>query len=588
MFDIKLTYLKMSIAKIAKFLLATETKLYTKRSLAWLGLGLCFSVFYGLLALKIAFSSDYVVQDDARQHIFWMSRFLDPELFKNDLIADYYESVSPWGVKTLYQGVAMLGIEPQLLHKLLPGILALIITVFSFAVSLEILPIPFGAFITTLLFSQNVWAEQGTISGTAKDFVYPLFFIFLYFWLKRSLWGVCFALFCGSIFYPPMILIFAGALFWQLWQFKGFIPRLVRDRQVHLFSGISLAVAFILLLPYVLASSEYGPTVTLEQAKNIPQFAAGGRTSFFTDNFWEYWIGGTRSGIKLHEALVPILAIAGLFLPLLYKFPRRFSLLEKISPKISYLQDLLIPSFGWFFLAHAVLFKLYLPSRYVARSLRVVIILAAGMTLMVLLEAVLSWAINQPTSQAKSLTAQSATVLLIILLVGYPLSQDKFINTDYVVSNYPQLYEFIKEQPKDTLIASLADEADNIASFTNRSVLSSREHAIPYHMGYFLPLRKRIFDLIEAQYSPELSLAKDFLQRYGVDLWLIENSSFNVPYLADNRWLTDQQPVTQEAIAQLEQGTIPAIALLQDTCTVFKDARYTVLESACILKELNK
>jgi hypothetical protein len=585
MFDIKLTYLKMSIAKIAKFLLATETKLYTKRSLCWLSLCLCFSVFYGLLALKIAFSSDYVVQDDARQHIFWMSRFLDPELFKNDLIADYYESVSPWGVKTLYHGVATLGIEPQLFHKFLPGILALMITVFSFAVSLELLPIPFGAFITTLLFNQNVWAEQGTISGTAKDFVYPLFFIFLYFWLKRSLWGVCFTLFLGSIFYPPMILIFAGALFWQLWQFNGLIPRLVPDRQVHLFSGISLAVAFILLLPYVLASSEYGPTVTLEQAKNIPQFAAGGRTAFFDDNFWEYWFGSMRSGLTLHEALVPSLAIAGLFLPLLFKFPRHFPLLEKISPKISYLKDLLIPSFGWFFLAHAVLFKLYLPSRYVARSLRVTIIIAASMTLMVLLEAVLSWAINRPTSKAKALVAQSATVLLIILLVGYPLSKDPFLDTGYMIGSYPELYEFIKEQPKDTLIASLADEADNIASFTNRSVLSSREHAIPYHMGYFLPLRKRIFDLIEAQYSPELVLAQDFLKRYGVDLWLIENSSFDVSYLTDNRWLTDQQPITQEAIAQLEQGTIPAIALLQDTCTVFQDDRYTVLESACILQK---
>ncbi|MGL5832418.1 MAG: hypothetical protein ACRC1Z_04195, partial [Waterburya sp.] len=274
----------MLIAKISKFLLETETKLHTRRSLFWLGLSLCFTVFYGFLALKIAFASDYVVQDDARQHIFWMSRFIDPELFNNDLIADYYESVSPWGVKTLYQGVANLGIEPHLFNKFLPGILALVVTVFSFAVSLELLPIPFGAFMTALLFSQNVWGKQGTISGTARDFAYPLFFIFIYFWLKRSLWGVCLALFLTSLFYPPMILIFAGALFWQLWQFPGFIPRLVRDRQVYFFSCISLVVAFILLLPYVLTSGEYGPTITLEQARNIPQFNDGGRTSFFSDN----------------------------------------------------------------------------------------------------------------------------------------------------------------------------------------------------------------------------------------------------------------------------------------------------------------
>jgi hypothetical protein len=220
----------------------------------------------------------------------------------------------------------------------------------------------------------------------------------------------------------------------------------------------------------------------------------------------------------------------------------------------------------------------------VARSLRVVIIIAAGITLMVLLAAVLSWAIDRPTSQAKAIAAQSATALLIILLVGNPFSEKKLL---YVTGTYPELYEFIKEQPKDTLIASLTDEADNIASFTDRSVLSSREHAIPYHMGYFQPLRQRLFDLIEAQYTPDLALVQNFLKRYGVDLWLIDKSSFNIPYLADNRWLSDQQPVTQAAIKQLEQGTVPAIALLQNTCTVFQDARYTVLESACILSTVS-
>ena len=588
MFDVKLTYLKMSIAKIAKFLLATETKLYTKRSLLWLSLGLLFTVIYSLLALSKAFSSEYIFQDDARQHIFWMSRFIDPKLFGDDLIADYYESVSPWGVKTLYRVVAMLGIEPQLFHKFLPGILAIVISIFCFAVSLELLPIPFGAFVTTLLFSQNVWAEKGTISGTAKDFVYPLFFIFIYFWLRRSLLGVCITLILSVLFYPPMVLIFAGALFLQLWQVKGFIPRLTKDKQVLLFSGIGLAISFVVLLPYALASSEFSPTVTLEQARNIPQFANGGRTSFFDDNLWEYWINGRRTGLRLFQAFVPDLAVTGLFLPLLLKYPQRFRLSEKISPKISYLRDLLVASFGWFLIAHAVLFKLYLPSRYVARSLRVVIVIAASMTLMLLLEAVLSWAMRS-SDRNKSITALGFTALIITLLVGYPISQEEFLDTGYITGTHPKLYEFIKSQPKDTIIASLTEEADNIGSFTNRSVLSSREHAIPYHMGYFLPLQKRIADLIEAQYAPDITTAKDFLKRYEVDLWLIDKSSFEVGYLADNRWFTDQQPVTRQAIAQLQQGAIPAISLIQDACTVFEDERYRMLDRECILQaDLNR
>ncbi|MGL5836470.1 MAG: hypothetical protein ACRC1Z_25060, partial [Waterburya sp.] len=98
-------------------------------------------------------------------------------------------------------------------------------------------------------------------------------------------------------------------------------------------------------------------------------------------------------------------------------------------------------------------------------------------------------------------------------------------------------------------------------------------------------LRKRIFALIEAQYTPDLALAQNFLKHYGVDLWLIENGSFDVSYLTDNRWLTDQQPITQETIKDLEQEFVPAIALLQDSCSVFQDDQYNLLESACILQQ---
>ncbi|MGJ3254530.1 MAG: hypothetical protein ACFE0J_25860, partial [Elainellaceae cyanobacterium] len=63
----------------------------------WFCLSLTFAAIYSLLALQQAFSADYVVQDDARQHVFWMQRFLNPDLFPDDLIADYFQSVAPAG-----------------------------------------------------------------------------------------------------------------------------------------------------------------------------------------------------------------------------------------------------------------------------------------------------------------------------------------------------------------------------------------------------------------------------------------------------------------------------------------------------------
>ena len=52
------------------------------------------------------------MQDDARQHVFWMQRFIDSELFPHDLIADYFQSVAPTGYTTLYRIAAALGSIP--------------------------------------------------------------------------------------------------------------------------------------------------------------------------------------------------------------------------------------------------------------------------------------------------------------------------------------------------------------------------------------------------------------------------------------------------------------------------------------------
>ena len=576
----------MSLAKIYEFLFATETKIYTRRSLFWLSLGLFFSLAYSLLALRKAFDGDYVVQDDARQHVFWMSRFIDPQLFPNDLIADYYQSIAPWGYKNLYRLAASIGIEPLVFNKFVPTIVGLVMTTYCFAVSLELLPIPFGAYVTTLLFNQNIWVQGSIISGTARDFIYPLFLVFIYYWLRRSLLGICIALVLVSWFYPSSILIFAGVLFLQLWRFDGYIPRLKRDKQTYVFSCIGLVVAFVVLLPYAIAAGEYGPTTTLEQARSLPEFVAGGRAGFFYDNDpWEYWFNASRTGIKLAPALIPQLAYLGLLLPFLIKFPQRFPLVNKINPKISYLRDILIVSFGLFFTAHAALFKLYLPSRYTSRSLKVTIVLAAGIALMLILDAVKNWATgSQSHPKIKSIVAFACLGILFAALITFPIARSNFTNTGYHRGEHPELYQFFQQQPKDITIASLTPEANLIPSFARRSVLVAEEYAIPYHWGYYEPLRQRAVDLIEAQYTSDRTTVIDFIDRYGIDFWLIERSSFTPEYLEGSRWFSDRPSVTPKAIANLRQGKVGVVASLQESCAVFEDPRYVVLDTKCILR----
>ncbi len=69
-----------------------------------------------------ALTHPYVVNDDVRQQVFWMARWLDPELFKGDLLAEYARHYVPWGVQGLYW-LASWVVDPIAFSKILPGLL---------------------------------------------------------------------------------------------------------------------------------------------------------------------------------------------------------------------------------------------------------------------------------------------------------------------------------------------------------------------------------------------------------------------------------------------------------------------------------
>ncbi len=66
----------MLISSLHKFLTYPINKKSSQEVIFWFILSMTLAVLYGFLALKKAFLSSLSVQDDARQHIFWMQRFL--------------------------------------------------------------------------------------------------------------------------------------------------------------------------------------------------------------------------------------------------------------------------------------------------------------------------------------------------------------------------------------------------------------------------------------------------------------------------------------------------------------------------------
>lgn len=543
----------------------------------WFTFSLTLAAIYGFLALKQAFSSPYVVQDDARQHVFWMQRFVDSGLFPNDWIANYMQSNAPSGYATLYRLAATAGINPMLFNKILPPLLGAATTIYCFGVCTQLLPLPITGFIGSLLLNQSLWLKDDLISATPRSFFYPLFLAFFYYLLRRYRLLCLSAIALMGLFYPPGILICAGLL---ILNFLGCQNRhLYARKHDYLFSAAGIAISLAFLLPQVLKHSEFGPLISVAEAKKMPEFLPGGRVSFFLDNFWNFWFNADRSGLLPWplSSLPPLLA-TGLLLPLILRFSSRFPLAKQVHPNIKLLSQIVLVSVGLFLAAHALLFKLYLPSRYTAHSLRIVLAIASAIALTILLNS----AFYYWRSQRGICLFLPVACILFSCLILYPNFLKTFPKTNYKVGAVPQLYEFLQKQPKDSLIASLSPEANNIPSFAQRAILVGKEYALPYHVGYYREIRQRALALIHAQYSPDLTAAKQLIKKYGIDFWLVERAAFIAKYL-DNNWLRQYQPATAEALATLQQGKLPALAKVLNSCKVFETENLVLLQASCIV-----
>lgn len=559
----------------------------------WFCLSLTCALVLGLGGVKIAFSNEWMVQDDVRQHVFWMRRFLDPDLFQQDLIADYFQSVAPLGYSAVYRALAALGLDPLVSSKLLIVPLLLITTTYCFGVCLEILPVPIAGFLSTLLLNQNLIMADDLNSATPRAFIYPLFLAFLYYFLRRSFlcWGAIGLL---GLFYPQMMFVAVGVVLLSLLKWEGRRPQLAASRRDLWLAGVGVGVAAIVLIIYIFSNrSDFAPVISAAQAKLMPEFWAKGRGSFFTHNPFDFWLLGPRSGLlpRLGYVLKPPLLLAGLLLPWLLR-SRHFPLSQQVTDRAWVFGQIGLASIGCFLAAHVLLFRLHHPSRYTQHSLKIVLALTAGIALTILLDGLWRWS----AQRARQWAAIATTGLLSLFLLIYPALIQFQTNSPllewllplriypgYVIGRVPDLYDFFAQQPKASLIASLISEADNLPTFAQRSILVGREYGIPYHLGYYQQFRQRAIDLIQAQYSPSLAEVQRFTDKYGIDFWLLNDKVFTPEFVLGKDWLRQYQPTAQAAATALKRGQRSIVQQSIERCMVFRADEMLVLDAACVV-----
>lgn len=544
----------------------------------WFWVSMAIAIAHLIPVLYEAFSSPYMVQDDARQHVFWMWRFIDPSLFPNDLIADYFQSVAPWAYTLLYRALISLGLTPFLLSKLIPPVLALITTGLVYRLSLLLLPIPFVGALAALLTNQLVWSHDDLASASPRAFMLPIFLAFLQVLLQRQIgWSLVLIVLQG-LFYPQYIFVFSGLLVLQLVRWQDGRPRWNSERKAWILSVSGLVTAFIVLLPFALSTSEYGPVITRQEALQLAEFYPNGRSVFFNEDPLAFWINGMRSG--LFPTFKPPIMGVGLLLPLLLRFPRRFPLVQRLR-NMGLLVQLPAVAIALFFAAHLLLFRLHLPSRYSAYTLRFTLILAAACTLGILLDAAL-----RGLQAHRGLWRWGAIALISVITLAYPLYLPPFPNANYTQGRLPEIYRFLAEQPKDIRVAALSRDADPIPTFSRRSVVVSREFTIPYHVGYSNQIRQRVIDLMEAQYSRLPYALEEAIRTYGITYWLIDENSFK-PSALERSWTRQYPEALQSALTQLSMGE-PYLAQVADQCEVLEERDRYLLDAQCILRTIKK
>lgn len=470
-------------------------------------------------------TSPRVFDDDARQHVYWTYRFQDSALFRDDPLTALFASpqVAPIGYQALYAlGTRVL--DPLLFSQLLS--LGLMILCLWLLIKItQGLGYPQGSGLVSGLFL--LYFLYSSSGGLPKSLAFPLLLGGLYTLLRGTFQGMAAMLVAQSLLYPP-ILFNTMALVAVTW-LRGWWYR--TDAQVwrHLVvlgAGAGLAVGVLWSVYMVMPGPNLGRMVTRSEAMAMPEFGPQGRTAFYGNTLWQT-LSNDRAGIgadRLGGFLIIIVVMYG----------------------ISYPHRLIVPEIVWhmvwtsgllFGLAHAVLFKLHLPSRYVLYTL--------------LLSALLVIAANSQaaaTALARRLPVLGQGVQWLRQRravwwgsLGLAACLFAYVQNRYIVYVDPltvrvdatamQLYNYLQTLPKDALIAGHPLEMDNVPLFARRRVLANQELSIPYYTGYYAAVRQRLVDALAAYYSADPVQIKNFAQRYGVDYIVVNRQHFTPSFI---------------------------------------------------------
>jgi hypothetical protein len=517
--------------------------------------------------------------DDARRYLFWMERWNDHLLFRDDYIADFYQAVSPPGFKGLYWLANAAGISAHSFHFVVPFIVLLVAAVATWRLSLAIGSPQWIATLATAIVCAAVLAGDHAY-GTPRAAPWAYLPLFLQGLVEERPPAVTLAIVVAALFYPVLLPVIGGTLVlttlsasrqvsscWATWVQKTWPAQL------------NLALVGVCILIYAL-STAHGSNFSFAEARTVSSLNPGGRNAFFPvagSPLYEFWICNHRSGLLpgewCHNKLYTALLMVPTALALAYGcYVFFYGAKDAVGRLVLSIAALAVVAVLCWATAHVLLFHAYLPNRYTEFVLQ----LLPGPSLLVAIQLL---GINLGTRDS----FRSSLMSLIALVIGAVLVAS-VKPWGFVGTSHPGLHAYLQSLRPQPLVASLESEADNIPAFGQSRILLSYEFLYAYNRDFYKASEERAKALVEALLSADPTPFERLSVRYGVTHLLISEKALASHAKIARGWLSQNFPNVAVLAGDKSGKERESLTMrLSQECTSFRSRHLILLDVQCML-----
>lgn len=441
------------------------------------------------------------VQNDIVHHVVWFRAYLPRPSLTGDPIGDFFLTSNGPLYRLFYETVARAGADPVRAAWGLALAAAAITAAAARGWLLALGASRSTAAAAAILMLLFLGFRDDLPSGGARAVGWPVLMVGLWALSARRPLPFAVAGAVGGGVYPSAtVLLLVAAAVDLLTSTRGRTPGW---RGLVPWAAAAVpAAAFILWT--VLQPDPWGPTVSGEVARTLPHFGPDGRTFFFHPNPLQAWFFNPRAGLlpgPIYQAWPLLLAVPA---ALIWARPR--GAFER------HVAILALTAVGLWALAHATLFTLYLPSRFVSFGL--------GAS-MVALAASLSGhlADRSPATRTAVLLGLLIVPLVAQVVEPYPRFTGR-------LPRAPALMSALAADPAPGLVAGLAKDLDSVPVAANRPVYWSRKLAIPYKARFRALMDTRLARTIAAVTAPTPAPFLDLAAQERIAFLLLEADLF--------------------------------------------------------------